>query len=638
LVIPENVNKGLFTLRGTKALKRMNAAALQILADEIREFLVESISESGGHLASNLGIVELTLALHTVFTTPKDKIVWDVGHQAYVHKILTGRRGHFGSLRKMGGLSGFPKPCESEHDAFGTGHSSTAISAALGLAAARDLRDATEKKDLKREKRETVIAVVGDGSMTGGLAYEGLNNAGHANTDLLVVLNDNQMSISKNVGAVSRHLNSLRTANAYLGAKEDVHFILDKLPVIGAPITRGIESAKGLLKYAILPGVFFEEMGFRYIGPVDGHDISALLAVLRQVRKIKGPVLLHVLTTKGKGYTNAEKSPWSYHGVGKFCTKTGEHAVSSSAPTYTDIFSKHLCRKAARDSRIVAITAAMPDGTGLYKFKERFKQRFFDVGIAESHAVTFAAGLAAGGMKPVFAVYSSFLQRAYDQIIHDVAIQNLPVIFAIDHAGAVAGDGETHQGIYDIAFLSHIPNMTILAPSDGEELRQMLDFALAHDGPVAIRYPKEVAPEESSDETKIEILRSNILQEGKKIAIVSVGVMRETAREVVRMLSHDKFSPALFNARSVKPICTDLIKNLTAYKYVFTIEDGVRLGGFGERLARQIGDNFCHAFAFGDIFPETGTRNELFARYNLNAESIYKKIIEEISNGKQKNP
>ena len=623
---------------GRNKLRRLSPVDLQGLADEIREFLIKSISDTGGHLASNLGVVELTLALHTVFTTPHDKIVWDVGHQAYVHKILTGRRGRFGELRKMGGLSGFPKPTESEHDCFGTGHSSTAISAALGLAVARDMKE-------PMEPRECVIAVVGDGSITGGLAYEGLNNAGRSDTDLLVVLNDNQMSISKNVGAVARHLNALRTASAYLGVKEDVHFILDKLPVVGAPITRGIESAKEILKYAVVPGVLFEEMGFKYIGPVDGHDIPSLLVSLKQVRKLRGPVLLHVVTTKGKGYNIAEQSPRSYHGVGKFCVETGLPQAAAGKPSFTDVFSKEICRRAARDSRIVAVTAAMRDGVGLSRFRERYPKRFFDVGIAEGHAVTFAAGLAKGGMKPVVAVYSSFLQRAYDQIIHDVAVQGLPVIFAIDHAGAVAGDGETHQGIYDIAFLSHIPGITILAPSDGEELKEMLDFALEQNNPVAIRYPKDSAeplpPEplvppifsefESHPQNTCISVQKKIshlqLQEGQKIAIVSVGVMLQTAKDVVAKLSSNGYSPGLFSARIIKPLDVSLFVQLSKYDYVFSIEDGARLGGFGEQIRAT------YAFAFPDTFPETGTRNELFARYEMDAESIYKKIIEVLANG-----
>ena len=606
--------------RGKDILKRLTPAALRTLAAEIREFLVHSISDTGGHLASNLGVVELTLALHTVFNTPHDKIVWDVGHQAYVHKILTGRKNRFTELRQLDGLSGFPKPYESEHDCFGTGHSSTAISAALGLALARDIREANEEKT--KSQRERVVAIIGDGSITGGLAYEGLNNAGRANTDLLVILNDNQMSISKNVGAVSRHLNELRTANAYLSTKEGVQHVLNKLPLIGEPLTKKIESTKNRLKYSLIQGgVLFEELGFKYIGPVDGHDIPALLNVLQQARSMKGAVLLHVRTTKGKGYNIAEKSPSSYHGVGTFCVKTGKPMTKPSAPSYTDVFSKHLCRRAARDSRIVAITAAMSDGTGLERFKERFPKRFFDVGIAEGHAVTFAAGLAKGGLRPVFAVYSSFLQRAYDQILHDVAVQNLPVIFAIDHAGAVCRDGETHQGIYDIAFLSHIPNIVILAPSSGAELNEMLDFALNHDGPVAIRYPKEVAPEDFSEEL--------LLHNGKKIAIVSVGAMLDTARQVAEKFSAEQNeSVGLYNARFVKPIAPDLIAQLRKYDYVFTIEDGIKIGGFGEKLALSLSEENVkvHNFAFPDIFPETGTRTELFTRYELDAESIYKKI------------
>ncbi|MCL1843216.1 MAG: 1-deoxy-D-xylulose-5-phosphate synthase [Defluviitaleaceae bacterium] len=638
-------------------LRRLRPSALEDLAAEIREFLVHSISDTGGHLASNLGVVELTLALHAVFQTPHDKIVWDVGHQAYVHKILTGRKGWFSELRKAGGLSGFPKPDESPHDAFGTGHSSTAISAALGLAVARDLREAQLAPNAKK-RRESIIAVVGDGSITGGLAYEGLNNAGRSDTDLLVILNDNQMSISKNVGAISRHLNQLRTAKAYLGAKENVHGILDKLPLVGAPLTKGIESVKDVLKYAILQGVLFEEMGFKYIGQVDGHDISALLSVLRRVRKIRGPVLVHVITTKGKGYNIAEKSPRSFHGVGTFDVSTGLPSPEENPEkrlTFTNVFSEELCKKASKDENIVAITAAMRDGTGLSAFKEKFPARFFDVGIAEGHAVTFAAGLAKGGLRPVVAIYSSFLQRAYDQIIHDVAVQCLPVVFAIDHAGAVAGDGETHQGIFDIAFLLHIPGITVLAPADAPGLRQAMDFAFNHNGPVAIRYPKDYVAEFSPE------IYDKSLQNGKKIAIVSVGVMWETSQAVVRLLVAAGFSPDLFSISCIKPIEADLLQKLNDYPFVFTIEDGVKIGGFGERLFNEIiggamltprqsfalqnfatplgkgvtppsqtnnliGGVMFHAFAFPDIFPETGTREELFLRYGMDAESIAKKI------------
>ena len=639
-----------------RALRRMTPEALQSVADNIREFLVQSISDTGGHLASNLGVVELTVALHAVFDTPRDSIIWDVGHQAYVHKILTGRGGLFGDLRKMDGLSGFPKPSESEHDAFGTGHSSTAISAALGLAVARDIRArlginagdgatgsgydagssvAGSLSTSNNARRERIVAVVGDGSMTGGLAYEGLNNAGRANTDLLVILNDNQMSISRNVGAVAQHLNVLRTSRAYVGAKADVRNLLKKMPLVGKPIVHGIESVKNALRHAVLPGVLFEEMGFRYVGLVDGHDIAALLPILRQVRRLRGPVLLHVSTTKGKGYKSAEKSPGSYHGVGKFNIETGRPAAPAADAnklTYTQIFSKEICRRASLNEKIVAITAAMTDGVGLSRFKQCFPRRFFDVGIAEAHAITFAAGLAKGGLRPVVAVYSSFLQRGYDQIIHDVAIQNLPVIFAIDHAGAVPNDGETHQGIYDIAFLSHIPNMVILAPSCAEDIGEMLDFALAHNGPVAIRYPKGFAANRGGEIQKG-------LQNSEKIAIVSVGAMLQTATTVA-----ERVGAEVIEAKFVKPIYDDLIARLRDFDYVFTLEDGAKSGGFGEGLHSRIAALNCRkmrqiyfkAFAFPDIFPETGTREELFARYELDADSIYKKISKEIGHGQQK--
>ncbi|MCL2840716.1 MAG: 1-deoxy-D-xylulose-5-phosphate synthase [Defluviitaleaceae bacterium] len=620
-----------------KDLKGLKSSDLKLLAADIRKFLIHSISDTGGHLASNLGVVELTLALHTIFNTPHDKIVWDVGHQSYVHKILTGRKDCFDSLRQMDGLSGFPKINESPHDAFGTGHSSTAISAALGLAVARDLK--------KKPTNAHVIAVVGDGSMTGGLSFEGLNNAGRSNTNVLVILNDNQMSISKNVGALSRHLNEIRTASEYLGAKEGVHQVLDNLPILGSPISKGIKAAKGMIKHMVLPGVLFEEMGFKYIGPVNGHDIPALLHVLRGVRNIKGPVLLHVHTKKGKGYNIAERSPKSFHGVSTFCVHTGKPMASASKPSYTDVFSKYICRRAAADPRIVAVSAAMADGTGLAKFKERFSQRFFDVGIAESHAVLFAAGLAQGGMRPIVGVYSSFLQRAYDQIMHDVALQNLPVIFAIDHGGAVAGDGETHQGIYDLSFLSHIPNMTILAPSSGAELEAMFDFALKHDGPVAIRYPKDTAPEKMA--SPIVYGRSEIIipSDDKKLAIVNIGAMMDTAAAVVDKLKENGHAPSLVNARFVKPLDMDLSAKLAEYAYVFTIEDGVRLGGYGTRLqdaiiaaSRGKPPRF-YPFAFPDAYLESGTRAQLFAKYKLDTDSIATKIdniMKENNHGKSK--
>jgi len=651
-----------------KKLKRLSYDALEQLAAEIRDFLVQSIADTGGHLASNLGVVELTLALHKVFDSPKDKIIWDVGHQSYIHKIITGRKDRFHTLRKLDGLSGFPKTCESEHDAFGTGHSSTSISAALGLAMARDLQygDASPhgkaygpKREKCCPKREKVIAVIGDGSMTGGLAYEGLNNAGRSDTDLIVILNDNQMSIGENVGAISRHLNDIRTGPLYLGAKQDIHRLLDKLPIVGPRLSSGIESAKAALKYLLLQGVLFEEMGFRYFGPVDGHNIPALVNVLRGIRQIRGPVLVHAMTKKGKGYESAEKAPIRFHGIGAFNVTTGKPMGGSTVPSYTDVFSNALVRQAAKNKKIVAITAAMSSGTGLEPFKARFPKRYFDVGIAEGHAVTFAAGLAKAGLRPVVAVYASFLQRAYDQIIHDVALQNLPVIFAIDRAGIVGEDGETHQGIYDLAYLSHIPNMTVMAPKDGDELTAMLGFALAHDGPVAIRYPRDAAPtsEALHDKTKAALQgdektapmtkaapqnkaratpilygRAETIVKGENIALVSVGTMMKTALEATEILQGAGHNPSIYNARFVKPLDMGLVNSLAGYKYIFVLEDATRIGGYGSRLLEALlttaSPPHFHTFAFPDTFIEAGQREELFQRYKLDASSIASHILQ----------
>jgi 1-deoxy-D-xylulose-5-phosphate synthase len=601
----------------SKALKRLDVQTLISLAADIRLFLIKSLSDTGGHLASNLGVVELTLALHRVFSTPTDKIVWDVGHQSYVHKILTGRKNRFNTLRKLDGLSGFPKIYESPHDAFGTGHSSTAISAALGLATARDMLN----------KKNKVIAVVGDGSMTGGQSYEGLNNAGRANTDLLVVLNDNQMSIGENVGAISRHLNHIRTTSAYLGAKKNAHHLLDSLPVVGLPLSKTIESAKDALKYLFIKGVMFEELGFRYFGPVDGHDLVTLVDVIERIKDIPGPVLLHVLTRKGKGYTNAEDAPTRFHGVEAFEIDTGKPTNGTKKKSYTDVFTKCLCNHAIDNEKIVAITAAMPDGTGLSAFARVFPKRFFDVGIAEAHAVTFAAGLAMEGMRPVVAVYSSFLQRAYDQIFHDVALQNLPVIFAVDRAGIVGEDGETHQGLYDLAYLSHIPNMTILAPADAGELEAMLTFALTHNGPVAIRYPRGEAVFPKEPTKPVVYGKSSTVTHGKGIALVSVGTMMETACAVRDALLTHGFTPSVYNARFVKPIDTELLAKLAGYGYVYILQDAAKKGGFGETLRLP---NACD-FSFPDTFIEAGTQKELLKRYKLDEKSITAYIINDMN-------
>jgi len=613
-------------IKTPKQLKRLSFATLENLAEEIRQFLIQTIADTGGHLASNLGVVELTLALHKVFDSPKDKIIWDVGHQSYIHKIITGRKDRFQTLRKLDGLSGFPKTEESVHDAFGTGHSSTAISAALGLATARDLR--------APNSCEKVIAVVGDGSITGGLAYEGLNNAGRSETDLMVILNDNQMSICENVGAISRHLNDIRTAPFYLGAKQDIRRILDKLPVMGQTLFAGLESAKAAMKkYLLLHGVLFEEMGFRYFGPVDGHNIPALVNILRGVKQIRGPVLIHVLTKKGKGYESAEDAPTRFHGIGSFNVNTGKPTTANNGVTFTDVFSKALIKHAAKDKKIVAITAAMSSGTGLEPFKERYSKRFFDVGIAEGHAVTFAAGLARGGLKPVVAVYASFLQRAYDQILHDVALQNLPVVFAIDRAGLVGEDGETHQGIYDLAYLSHIPNMTILAPKDGTELEAMLDFALSHSGPVALRYPRDVT-QVSQLKSPIYYGQAETVTMGENIALVSVGTMNKTATSIADILLDKGFFPSVYNARFIKPLDMSLAGRLHKYEAIYVLEDAARIGGFGSRLLEAMANTGktpprFHIFAFPDIFIQAGQRDELFSKYKLDANGIAEYIIRE---------
>ena len=615
-------------------LKSLGARELADLAAEIRKFLIGQIARTGGHLASNLGVVELTLALHKTFNAPADKIVWDVGHQAYVHKILTGRQGQFDSLRKLDGLSGFPKSRESVYDAFDVGHSSTAISAALGFCCARDLQ----------EDKYSVAAVVGDGSMTGGLAYEALNNAGRSNTDLLVILNDNQMSIARNVGALSRHLNDIRTAPVYRSAKNDVHRLLRNLP----RLDKWIENAKDTLKFILLPGVLFEEMGFQYFGPVDGHNLPALLNTLQNLRSIKGPVLLHVMTTKGKGFSIAERSPDAFHCVEPFDLASAKPLEIAKSPTYTDIFGESMVKLAANSSaKIVAITASMCDGTGLRAFQEKFPKQIYDVGIAEGHAVTFAAGMAKAGVVPVVAIYSSFLQRAYDQILHDVCMQNLHVVFAVDRAGLVGPDGETHQGIFDLSFLSHMPNMAVLAPRNGAELADMLHYAvLQHKGPIALRYPKgEVSTLLEGEAPPIELGKSELIyaaQPGSKIknaAIVSVGTMMDEAYPAMERLHKLGYDVELYNARFVKPLDTNLATHLRSYRHVFILEDNVRAGGYGSLMLAEFSLSAprvpaVHLMAFPDGFVEQGKREELFRRYALDKEGVCKQISKILENSK----
>ena len=610
-------------------IKKIDRCMFPILAKEIRAFLLENISNTGGHLASNLGVVELTMALHYCFNPEKDRIIWDVGHQAYVHKLLTGRKERFNTLRQLDGLSGFPKPNESVCDAFAAGHSSTSISAALGMAKARDLSKTDER----------IIAVIGDGSLTGGLAYEGLNNAGRSNTDMIVILNDNQMSISSNVGAVSKHLNDLRTDKAYLEVKESVHRFLDKFP-FGSKIDKVIETAKDGLKYILVSGVMFEELGFKYVGPIDGHNTTELISTFNKIKDLKGPILVHVKTIKGKGYNYAEKYPWKYHGVGSFDLSTGKSAKKKGL-SYSKVFGDTMAEAAAENKKIVAISAAMVSGTGLDEFQLKYPKRMFDVAIAEQHAVTFAAGMAARGFTPVFAVYSTFLQRAYDQIVHDVCLQKLHVIFAIDRAGIVGADGETHQGVFDIAFMAHIPNMVFMVPSNGSELKAMLLKAFEMDCPVAIRYPRDNVPEEKIEVLpEIEFGKAEIINDGKDIAVVCCGTMMKQSRGLFEKLKADGYNPMLVNARFVKPLDLDMVKDVCSKcKIVFTVEDHLKEGGFGsifENAANEEGfaDVLIHKFAFDDIFIEQGTRDQLFERYGLDTEGLYNRAVDFINKNK----
>lgn len=604
-------------------IKQLDARELNVLAEEIREFLIEKISKTGGHLASNLGVVELTMALHLSFDLPKDKMIWDVGHQAYTHKLLTGRKEGFDDLRKYGGMSGFPKRKESACDAFDTGHSSTSISAGLGLVEARQILS----------QDHSVISIIGDGSLTGGMAYEALNNAAHLDSNFIIVLNDNNMSISENVGGMSRYLDGLRTAEAYTDLKKGVEVALGKIPVAGEGIVRQIKKTKSSIKHLFVPGMFFEDMEITYLGPIDGHDIKKLYRAFKEAKKVKGPVLVHVLTTKGKGYLPAEEMPSKFHGTGPFEVKTGKAQEAKTGDSYTDVFAKVMYKLGDTEPTLVAITAAMADGTGLTPFRKKYPERFFDVGIAEGHAVTFAAGLAAGGLKPVFAVYSSFLQRAYDQVIHDVCLQNLPVVFAVDRAGLVGSDGETHQGLFDLSYLSSIPNMTLMSPKNKWELADMLRFAVAYDGPIAIRYPRGNAYTGLKDfRTSIAYGKSEAIYEEEDIAILAVGHMMETAYEVRRKLKETGYNCSLVNARFVKPFDKAMLESLTEdHKLLVTIEENIRTGGFGEQVSEYLTGlkTKMHILniALPDEYIEHGSVDVLRREVMLDSGSIVKQII-----------
>ena len=606
-------------------IKNLNEKELEQLAKEIRSFLVQSISHTGGHLASNLGVVELTLALHYVFDSPQDKMIWDVGHQAYIHKLLTGRRKGFKHLRQMGGLSGFPKRRESAHDVFETGHSSTSISAALGMAKARDLAG---------EKHE-VIAVIGDGALTGGMAFEALNNAGRGGSNLIVVLNDNEMSISKNVGGLGKYLNHLRSSQDYLKVKADVEEVLHKVPMVGNCMVEAIKRTKEGVKSLVIQNTLFEQLGFTYLGPIDGHNLEELIHIFENAKSMKGPILIHVKTKKGKGYRIAEERPSSFHGVSPFCIATGESLKKNKSTTFSDGFGESLCEIVAINPKVVGITAAMPEGTGLLEFSKRYPKHFFDVGIAEQHAVTFAAGLAAGGYHPFVAIYSTFLQRAYDQILHDVCLQNLPVILGVDRAGIVGEDGSTHQGIYDIAFLKNMPNMTILSPKMPEEMHAAMRYAMSLNAPVAIRYPRGTT---YIDKKFINTYVSpcfKTLKQGNNMAILSSGRSLQVALEVSELLVEAGIHLAVIEAPCLFPLDQEGLREIAeTYGYLFTLEDGIVEGGFGESvfsyyMTQDIAIKGS-AFGYETGMISHGAVEEVLKREGLDAQSIKTKILKHI--------
>ena len=614
------------TINSSADVKALSLDELKQLAEEIRQFLISVISKTGGHLAPNLGVVELSLALHRVFSTPEDKIVFDVGHQSYIHKIITGRREQFPTLRQYGGLSGFPKRSESEHDAFGTGHSSTSISAALGMAVARDLQG----------KDYNVVAVIGDGSMTGGMAFEALNNAGTLHKKMIVVLNDNEMSISKNVGAMSEYLYQLRTGETYNKIKHDIEGWLKNME-FGTDVLKAIRRLKGSVKYLMVPTSIFEELGFTYLGPVDGHDLQGLTEVLQAAKKIDGPVLVHVLTKKGKGYKPAEESPNKFHGTGPFEIATGKKIANPNAPiTYTEVFGKTLTELANEDKEIIGITAAMPDGTGMSTFAKAHPERFFDVGIAEQHAVTSAAGAAAAGMKPVAAIYSTFLQRAYDSVLHDICMQKLHVTLCLDRAGLVGDDGYTHHGVFDYAYLRSMPEMTIMAPKDENELRHMLKTAVDYDGPVSVRYPRGsgVGVEINEPMHSLPIGKAEVLREGKDVCLWAIGSMVQSALQVAAKLAEQGISAGVVNMRFAKPLDKELLlAHAAQYGKIVTLEEGALQGGVGSAVLETLNEaqilQQCRVLTLGipDEFVLHGDKKLLMKDLGLDVDAIVAKTI-----------
>ena len=611
-------------INGPKDIKALSWEELDVLGQEIRQFLIEKISATGGHLASNLGVVELTMAIYRTFDLPEDKVIWDVGHQAYTHKILSGRK-DFDDLRQFGGISGFPKRAESPCDSFNTGHSSTSISAGLGMAIGRDLRG----------EDYHVISIIGDGALTGGMAYEALNNAARINKNFIIILNDNNMSISENVGGMSKYLSGIRTGAGYNDLKRQITDLLEKVPVAGPRMIRRISMIKQGLKQLLIPGMLFEDMGITYLGPVDGHDVKQLSRVLNEAKRLDHAVLVHVLTKKGKGYAPAEKNPSAFHGVNPFDISTGKPKKAKTAPSYTDVFSKKLVELAGRDKRIVAITAAMPDGTGLTRFKNEFPDRFLDGGIAEQHAVTSAAGMAAAGMRPVVAVYSSFLQRGFDQILHDVCIQNLPVVFAVDRAGLVGSDGETHQGIFDLSYLTCIPNMAVLAPKNRWELEKELEFAFQYPGPIAIRYPRGEGYQGLKEyQAPVEFRRGELISEGEGIALLAVGSMVSTAEHIRDKLKEEGYDLTLANGRFIKPIDVKLVDRLAAtHDCIVTLEENVLQGGFGLQVTSYVHKHYPDVrvlnIALPDAYVEHGNVSLLREALGIDSDSIIRRMRKE---------
>ena len=609
-------------IQGPNDVKELKEQELPVLADEIRQFIIDKVSDNGGHLASNLGVVELTIALHRCLNFPQDKLIWDVGHQSYTHKILTGRKKGFDSLRKYHGMSGFPKRDESNCDAFDTGHSSTSLSAGLGMVCAREL-----KKD-----KYKVVSVIGDGSLTGGLAFEALNNAASLKSNYIMILNDNHMSISENVGGLSHYLAGVRTAKGYTNFKKNVKASLSKMNAIGEELERNIRRAKSMLKQVFIPGMFFEDMGITYLGPIDGHNIEALTEVIEDAKQVEGAVLIHVITEKGKGYEPAQLHPESYHGVGPFIKKNGMAKKPKEEATYTDIFAKTICELAQTHEKLVTITAAMKDGCGLKGFAKRFPDRFFDVGIAEEHAVTFACGLAAGGFHPFFVVYSSFLQRGYDQILHDMCMQNLPVTLMLDRAGLVGNDGETHQGVFDLSYLTMIPNMTVFAPKNRYEFQDAIAFAADFEAPMAIRYPKTDAVRVLKEYREpIKLGKSEWIRIGSRVALLAIGTMVETAMEVEELLAKDGIDATVVNLRFAKPLDYEMLDEVLDYhSLIVTMEENVLSGGVGEHICRyvELHSTGVRVVACGipDKFIHQGSIKELLEETGLDAQSIYQKI------------